>query len=94
LASKELKSFDEFRKARLDDVGFIVITDAARPAVVHKLNGPCVSPENFNIKVMLGGSQTGKYYWADKISSATLELGASPCKICKPHRPDKNSWKS
>jgi len=94
LASKELRTFDEFRQARLDDAGFVVITDAARPAIVHKLNGPCVSPDNFKVKVVLGEGQTGKYFWVDGISSAALELGASPCKVCKPHRPDKDAWKS
>jgi hypothetical protein len=94
LATRELKDFEEFRKARLDDAGFIVITDSTRPAIVHKLNGSCVSPENFKVKVVLGGKQNGAYYWADSVSSAALELGAAPCKVCKPHRPDKVPWKS
>jgi hypothetical protein len=94
LANKELKTFDEFRQVRLDDAGFMVITDTARRAIVHKLNGPCVSADKFKARVMLGEKQTGGYYWADTVSSAALELGASPCKVCKPHRPEKAAWKS
>ena len=94
LANKELKTFDDFRKARLDDIGFIVITDSTRHPIIHKLNGSCVSADNFKTKVMLGEKQTGSYYWADTVSSAALELRAAPCKVCKPHRPDKNPWKS
>jgi hypothetical protein len=94
METRELRTFDEFRQARLDDVGFVVITDTARPAIVHKLNGPCVSADNFKVKVMLGENSTGKYYLVDSVSSALSEFRASACKICKPHRPDKDVWKS
>jgi hypothetical protein len=91
---RELRTFDEFRQARLDDSGFIVITGAARPSIVHKLNGRCISADNFKVKVMLAESAAGKYYWVDSISSAAVELGASSCKICKPHRPEKDIWRA
>ena len=94
MLAKELGTFDEFRQARLDDVGFIVITDTARPPIVHKLNGPCITADKFKTKVMLGESSTGKYYLVDSVSSALAEFRASACKICKPQRPDKDSWKS
>jgi hypothetical protein len=91
LASKELATFDEFRQKRLDDTGFIVIIDSARDAIVHKLNAPCVSAENFKVKVLLNEKRTGKYIWVDTVASGALEFGAAPCKVCKPHRPDKTS---
>jgi hypothetical protein len=93
LAKRELTSFAEFRQARLDDLGFIVIADPARPAIVHKLNGRCISPDNFKAKVMLDKKRAGKYYRVDSISTAAVELGASACKICKPHHPEKDPWK-
>lgn len=89
MAKRELKTFDEFRKARLDDTGFIVIAGSARTAVVHKLNGRCVSADNFKAKMMSDGNVAGRYYWVDSVSSAALELGASSCRICKPHLPEK-----
>jgi hypothetical protein len=94
LVKRELATFDDFRQARLGDTGFIVIEGSARAPVVHKLNGRCISPDNFKVKVMLKESTAGKYYWVDTISSAALELGASACKICKPHHPDKDIRKS
>ncbi len=94
MATKELSTFDAFRQARLYDVGFIVITDAARPPIVHKLNGPCISAEKFKTKVMLGESSTGKYYLVDSVAGALSEFRASACKLCKPQRPDKEIWKS
>jgi hypothetical protein len=94
LPTRELATFDDFRKARLDDAGFVVITDSARPPIVHKLNGRCITADNFKVKVMLDGMVTGKYYWADSLSSAATELGASLCKVCKPHRPEKETWRT
>lgn len=93
MTKKELASFEEFRKARLDDVGFIVISDKSRKPVVHLLNGRCISADNFRNKV-LGEGSTGKYYLVDNVSSGITELGASVCKICKPLRPEKEKWKS
>ena len=91
MANKELLTFDDFRSARLGDTGFIVIMGSARPTIVHKLNGRCVSGESFKTKVMLGESAQGKYYWADTVRSAMMELGATPCKVCRPHLPEKDA---
>jgi hypothetical protein len=85
LATRELRTFEEFRQARLGDAGFVVITDTARPAIVHKLNGSCVSADNFNVKVMFGKNFTGKYHLVDSFQ-ARLEFRASACKVCKPLR--------
>jgi hypothetical protein len=93
LPNREIATFDDFRKARLDDVGFIVIADKARPRRVHRLNGRCITAENFKEKVILEEKGVGKYYWVDSVSSAATELGASVCMICKPHRPEKETWK-
>ncbi len=93
MTKKELATFEEFRRARLDDTGFIVITDGARSRVVHRLNGRCISADNFRNKV-LDENACGKYWLVDSVSSGIKELGASVCKICKPLKPEKEPWKS
>jgi len=60
--------------------------------MIHKLNGRCISPDKFTAKVMVD-KKGAKYYWVDAISTAAVELGASACKICKPHHPEKDPWK-
>jgi hypothetical protein len=94
LAKRELATFEEFRRARLDDVGYVVTTDAARPPIVHRLNGRCISADGFKVKVVLDGRGTGKYYWVDSFSSAAQEFGASACKLCKPLSPEKGPGKA
>jgi len=94
LTNKELLNFEDFRKARLDDTGFIVITDSARPPIVHRLNGRCISAENFRTKVVLEQREKGNYYLVDTVSSGVKEFGASVCKVCKPLKADKEPWKS
>lgn len=93
MPKRELKTFDEFRQVRLDDTGFIAITDGARHTTVHKLNGSCVSADKFKAKVLDPG-QAGGYFWVDTVQVAALELGAAPCKVCRPHRADKAAWKA
>ncbi len=85
-------TFEDFRKARLEDAGYIVITGTARSPVVHRLNGRCVSADNFRSKVLDEGA-TGKYYLVDSVSNGIKELGASVCRICKPLRPEKQPWR-
>jgi hypothetical protein len=95
LPKRDLGTFEDFRKARLDDVGFIVVTDDARhSSVAHKLNGRCITADNFKVRVMLDEKGTGKYYWVDSLATAGTELHASVCKVCKPHRPEKETWKT
>ena len=89
MEKKELKTFEEFRRARLDGNGFIVITDNVRPAIVHKLNSRCITPERFMAKVTLDKNAKGGYYLVDSVRSAAVDFGASGCKICKPHLPEK-----
>jgi hypothetical protein len=93
LTKRELATFEEFRKARLDDTGFIVITDGTRSPVVHRLNGRCISADNFRNRV-LDEKASGKYWLVDSVSSGIKELGASVCRICKPLKPEKDPWKS
>ncbi|MDG6926361.1 MAG: hypothetical protein JRN09_07380 [Nitrososphaerota archaeon] len=91
MTKRELATFEDFRKARLDDVGFIVMVDASRSPVVHRLNGRCISADNFRNKMARGGA--GKYYQVDSVSDGIKELGASVCKLCKPLKPEKEPWK-
>ena len=94
MTNRELLSFEDFRRARLNDSGFMVITDSARPPIVHRLNGKCVSAENFRTKVVVEQRASGTYYLVDTVSSGVKELGASVCKVCKPLKADKEPWKS
>jgi hypothetical protein len=81
---KEIKNFEELRKLRLADEGYIVIKDTARHAIIHKVNAKCITADNFNVKVTLNGRKTGSYFWVDSIATAAHEFGAKRCKVCKP----------
>jgi hypothetical protein len=82
--TKEITSLEELRKLRLADEGYIVITDAARPAIVHKLNARCISIDSFNVKVTVNRGKQGKYYWVDTVATAARKYEAKRCKTCKP----------
>ena len=82
--AKEIQDFDELRKLRLADEGYFVITDTARPAIIHKVNAKCITPDKFNLKVSINGRKQGSYYWVDSIATAAREFGAQRCKVCKP----------
>ncbi len=82
--SKELTSFDELRKVRLADEGYIVITDGSRHAVVHRVNSKCITSDNFNVKVSINARTKGSYFWVDSVATAAREHGAKRCKTCRP----------
>ena len=82
--TKEIASFDDLRKVRLADDGYIVITDTARPTIVHKLNARCISVDSFNLKVTINQGKQGRYYWVDSVATAARKYGAKRCKTCKP----------
>ena len=82
--TKEITSFDDLRKVRLADDGYIVITDTARPTIVHKLNARCISVDSFNLKVTINQGKQGRYYWVDSVATAARKYGAKRCKTCKP----------
>ncbi|QQG48220.1 MAG: hypothetical protein HY247_05535 [archaeon] len=82
--SKEITTFEELRKLRLADDGYIVIKDTARDPIVHKINSTCISTDNFNVKVILNERRTGSYFWVDSVATAGREFGAKRCKVCKP----------
>ena len=82
--TKEITSFEDLRRIRLSDEGYIVITDATRPTLVHKLNARCINIDSFNAKVSLNQGKQGKYYWVDTVATAAHKYGAKRCKTCKP----------
>ncbi len=82
--SKEIENFDDLRKLRLADEGYFVITDAARGAIIHKVNAKCITTDKFNLKVSINGRKQGSYFWVDSIATAAREFGAGRCKLCKP----------
>ncbi|MDG6938003.1 MAG: hypothetical protein JRM79_02560 [Nitrososphaerota archaeon] len=82
--SKEIQNFEDLRRVRLADEGFIVITDANRPAIIHKVNAKCITTDKFNSKVSINDRKQGSYYWADSVATAAREFGAKRCKVCKP----------
>jgi hypothetical protein len=79
---KEILSFDELRKLRLADEGYVVITGSH--SVVHKVNAKCITGENFNVKVRINERRQGSYFWVDSIATAAHEFSAKRCKVCKP----------
>ena len=82
--TKEIPNFEELRKLRLADDGYFVITDAARPAIVHRVNAKCISIDSFNVKVALNKGKEGSYFWVDSLATASSVYGAKRCKVCKP----------
>jgi len=74
----------ELRKIRLADEGYIVITDTALHAIIHKVNSKCITAENFNVKVSIDDRRQGSYFWVDSIATAAHEFSAKRCKVCKP----------
>jgi hypothetical protein len=82
--TKEISDFGELRKLRLADEGYFVITDATRPALVHRVNAKCITADSFNLKVVINGRRQGSYYWVDSLATAARAHGAKRCKICKP----------
>jgi hypothetical protein len=80
----EISSFEELRRLRLADEGYFVITDIARPAIVHKVNAKCISIDSFNVKVGLNEGKQGGYFWVDSLATAAKVYGAKRCKVCKP----------
>ncbi len=81
---KEILNFEELRKLRLADEGYFVITDSVREPIIHKVNSKCIKTDSFNLKVTINGRKEGSYYWFDSIATASRELGAKRCKVCKP----------
>jgi hypothetical protein len=81
---KEILTFDDLRRVRLADEGYLVITDSNREAIIHKVNSKCVKTESFNLKVTIKERKEGSYFWVDSIATAAHEFGAKRCKVCKP----------
>jgi len=81
---REITSFDELRRVRLADEGYLVITDSAREAIIHRVNAKCIKTDSFNVKVTLNARKQGGYFWVDSIATAAREFGAKRCKVCKP----------
>jgi len=82
--SLELTNFDDLRRFRLADEGYLVITDTARPALVHRINSKCINADSFNLKVVIKQRKQGSYFWVDSLATAAHEYGAKRCKVCKP----------
>jgi hypothetical protein len=82
--SKEVEDFDELRRLRLADEGYLVITDKTRHSIVHKINAKCITADSFNLKVKINGRRQGSYFWVDGLPTAAREFGAKRCKVCKP----------
>ena len=81
---KEIQNFEELRKLRLADEGYFVITDTARPAIVHRVNSKCIKADSFNVKVVINERRQGSYFWVDSLATAAHKYGAKRCKVCKP----------
>ncbi len=84
VTTKEVTTFEELRGLRLADEGYIVISEASRETLVHKINAKCISMDRFNANVTLKEKKTGSYFWVDSVATAGREFGAKRCKVCKP----------
>jgi len=82
--SEEIHTFDDLRRLRLADEGYLVITDSVRPAIIHRINAKCVSIDSFNLKVAINKGKQGGYFWVDSIATAARLYEAKRCKVCKP----------
>ena len=82
--TKEITTFEELRKVRLADEGYIVITDSAREPIIHKVNAKCIVTDSFNVKVTLNERKQGSYFWADSVATAAKSYGAKRCRVCRP----------
>lgn len=82
--TRAISDFGELRKLRLADEGYFVITDTARPALVHRVNAKCITADSFNLKVVINGRKQGSYFWVDSVATASHEFAAKRCMVCKP----------
>jgi hypothetical protein len=61
---KEIRNLEELRSLRLADEGYIVITNGAHQATIHRVNAPCISTTNFRLgqhqRAQAGGLLLGR----------------------------------
>ena len=63
--------------------GVIVIT-GSNPPRVHTPFCALLSDDRFNENVVMGESQSARYYWRSDLVEARKEFAAVACKKCKP----------
>lgn len=80
----EISNFEELRRLRLADDGYFVITDTARPAIIHRVNAKCINAGSFNVKVGLNKGKQGGYFWVDSLATAAHVSGAKRCTFLTP----------
>jgi hypothetical protein len=81
-APREICTIHEFRRFAARDPGFIVITDSAYPAHVHRSDCPWLRERYFEAKVIRNQSRNGNYYWVPSVGAARSQLGAVRCEKC------------
>lgn len=83
LVIEELLTMEQFRDAMRRPHGCIVISDKDTqedgPIAHHRESG-CLSEDTFELKVVLGGGNQGRYWWAKNSVIAGRELGARRCR--------------
>jgi hypothetical protein len=79
VAVKELLKMEDFYDAILGGEGYVVITDAAKPAIAHPPHCPSLQGEHFKEKVVRNAGRSGRYFWVATRTEAREELAADHC---------------
>jgi hypothetical protein len=79
----EIATLKEFRQTMARAEGVIVVT-GSNPPRAHTPFCDLLTDDRFNQNVVLSESGKTKYYWRGSLIDARRELGAVPCKKCKP----------
>jgi hypothetical protein len=79
----EITNLKEFRQVIAKAEGVIVVT-GSKPPKAHTPFCDLLSDDRFNQNVVLSEKPTVKYYWRSTLIDARRELGAVPCKKCRP----------
>ena len=83
-APREVSTIRQFRRVTSRDAGYIVITDGAYPAHIHRSDCPWLRERYFEQKVIRSDCRHGRYYWVANKRIARSQLDAEPCEKCHP----------
>jgi hypothetical protein len=79
----EIATLKEFRQVIARAEGVIVVT-GSKPPKAHTPFCDLLSDDRFNQNIVLSEKPTARYYWRSTLIDARRELGAVPCKKCRP----------
>jgi len=83
MSAKDIKTIDEFREAKFERNGYIVIVDITGNKI-HTPRCADVDIAHFREKVLNNDSKNGAYYLVDDFVDAIEEFKAKKCQNCSP----------